>query len=169
MLTVPVEERIAIEELTRLYGLYCDTRHFEKLAQLFMSECVYDESVVGGTPVSSRADLLELFRRASDRLGPMIHICTNQIISAFSGRAASGLCHVLAEGLFNAGGEQKPFRIFGCYDDRYSKEGDRWYFKSRVLKLLVPSQGAPTLGGITYDAVAAHLSIRPQAGDHEQC
>src|SRR6185437_7087888 len=161
MLTVPPEERVAIEELTRLYALYCDTRHFERLSQLFTSECVYDESVVGGTPVSSRADLLHLFRRAADRLGPMIHICTNQIISSFSGRAASGLCHVLAEGLFNLGDEQKPFRIFGCYDDRYSKEGARWYFKSRVLRLLVPSQGAPTLGGITYDALAAHLSTSP--------
>jgi len=158
---VPVEERIAIEELTRLYGLFCDTRHFEKLADLFTNECVYDESVVGGTPVSSRADLLQLFRKASGRLGPMIHICTNQVISAFSGRTASGLCHVLAEGLFNVGDEQKPFRIFGCYDDRYSKEGDRWYFKSRVLRLLVPSQGAPTVGGITYDAMAAHLSTVP--------
>lgn len=161
MPTVPVEERVAIEELTRLYGLFCDTRHFEKLAHLFTNECVYDESVVGGTPVTSRAELLQLFRNASSRLGPMIHICTNQVISAFSGRAASGLCHVLAEGLFNVGAEQKPFRIFGCYDDRYSKEGDRWYFKSRVLRLLVPSQGAPTLGGITYDAMAAHLSTVP--------
>lgn len=151
---------MAIQELTRVYALYCDTRHFQKVAELFTNECFYDESVVGGTPVGTRAEVLQLFLNASKRLGPMMHICTNQIISEFSGCAASGLCYVLAEGIFNTEDKKTPFRIFGYYDDRYSKENDRWYFNSRVLKLLVPSQGAPTLGGIRYDTVATHFSVR---------
>lgn len=155
MVTVPIEERLGIEELTRLYAYYCDTRQYEKLAELFTLDCHYDEATVGGTPVKSRSAVLELFLKASSRLGPLIHICTNQIISEFSGRTARGICYVLAEGFFNVEATQKPFRIFGYYDDSYSKEVDqRWCFKSRVLRLLVPSQGAPTIGGITYDRIA---------------
>jgi len=155
-----MDERVAIQELTRLYALYCDTHAYQNVASLFTNDCVYDEAVVGGRPVKTRSEVLQLFLDASKKLGPMMHICTNQIITEFSGRTASGLCYVLAEGIFYMDGTEKPFRIFGYYDDRYSKEGDRWYFKSRVLRLLVPSQGAPTFGGISYDTAATHFTVR---------
>jgi hypothetical protein len=157
---LPIEERIAIQELAHLYALYCDTRHFERLADLFAQECLYDEAVVGGRPAKSRDEVLALFRAASAKLGPMIHICTNHIISAFSGDCASGLCHVLAEGIFNIEGGQQPFRIFGYYDDQYTKVGGRWRFKSRVLRLLVPSQGAPTLDDLTHDVIFQHRDVQ---------
>lgn len=160
MVNIPIEERIAIQELVQLYPLYCDTHQFEKLFALFREECVFDESSVGGTRVTTRDAMREVFRQAADRLGPMMHSCTNHIIGSYSEGAASGTCHVLAEGIFNISGEKKPFRIFGYYDDHYTKVGARWYFKSRVLKLLVPSQGAPTVGGITYDVTSDVFAIR---------
>ena len=168
MATIPVDERFAIQELTYLYAFYCDTRGYEKLAQLFADECLYDEAVVGGAPAKSRAEVHQLFINASQRLGPMIHICSNLLISEFSGSAASGICYVLAEGLFNIDGAQESFRIFGYYEDGYAKEADNhWYFKSRVLKLLVPSQGAPTVGGITYDAIRQVSRWNRRAETHE--
>ncbi len=154
MVTVPIDERFAIQELVHLYAWYCDTRQYERLCDLFTDECVFDESSVGGSRVTTQASLRGIFRQAADKLGPLIHICGNQLINGFSAGVASGTCHVLAEGLFNIDGAQQPFRIFGYYDDHYEKLGGRWHFKSRVLKLLVPSQGAPTLGGITYDIAA---------------
>jgi hypothetical protein len=90
----------------------------------------------------------------------MMHICTNHIISEFTGDTASGTCHVVAEGIFITGGKETPFRIFGYYDDRYVKISGRWYFKERTLRLLVPTQGGPTVGGIKYDTGAKHFKIR---------
>lgn len=160
MSTIPIEERIAIQELVNLYPLYCDTHQFEKLFNLFTEECIFDETSVGATRVTTRAAMRELFQRAPGRLGPLMHSCTNHIISSFSDGAAGGACHVVAEGIYNIEGQQKPFRIFGYYDDRYVKVDGRWYFKSRTLKLLVPSQGAPTVGGIIYDVTAEIFAIR---------
>ena len=159
-MNVPIEERIAIQELANLYPLYCDTRQYDKLCALFTEVCIFDEVSVGAPLSTSRAQMREEFRRTEGRLGPLIHICTNHVISGFSGSAASGTCHVLAEGLFIIDGAQEPFRIFGYYDDRYIKTEGRWYFNSRTLKLLVPSQGAPTAGGITYDVSADHFKLR---------
>jgi hypothetical protein len=145
---LPIEERVAIQDLVHLYALYCDTRNFQGVADLFAQECLYDESVVGGHPVKSRDEVLAVFRAVAARLGPTMHVCTNLIVSAFSGDSASGHCHVLAEGFFNTDNGQQPFRIFGYYDDRYAKVDGHWRFKSRVLRLLVPSEGAPTLDDI---------------------
>ena len=153
---VPLEERVAIEELAHLYALYCDTRHFEELADLFAEECMYDEASVGGRPARSRVEVRELFRVAAARLGPMIHICSNHIISGFSGEAANGQCYVLAEGFFNTENGPQAFRIFGYYDDQYIKSRGRWHFKSRVLRLLVPSQGAPTLDDMQHAVPVRH-------------
>ena len=104
MVMVPIDERFAIQELVHLYALYCDRHQFERLCDLFTDECVFDESSVGGTPVTSQAALRGIFRRAADKLGPLIHICANHLISGFSGSAASGTCHVVAEGIFNTDG-----------------------------------------------------------------
>ena len=160
MVTIPLEERLALQELVQLYPLYCDTHQFDKTCDLFTEDCVFDETSVGATRATSRAAMRELFREAIGRIGPFMHICSDHIISAFSGSAASGTCHVLAEGINYVDGTEKPFRIFGYYDDRYAKVDGRWYFKSRTLKLLVPSQGAPTVGGIKYDLTAEHFAIR---------
>jgi hypothetical protein len=153
---VPIAERIAIQELAQLYVFYCDTRDFARLAGLFAQECLYDESVVGGRLAHSREDVLALFGESAAKLGPMIHICTNHIISASGVDCASGFCHVLAEGIFNIAGGQQPFRIFGYYQDEYAKMDGRWLFKSRVLRLLLPSQGAPTLDDLTHHATLQH-------------
>jgi hypothetical protein len=161
MATVPIEERIAIQDLVGLYPLYCDTHQFDKTADLFMEDCIFDETSVGAPLITGRAALHDLFRESADLLGPFMHLCANPMISSFAERAASGTCHVLVDGIYNLEGEHKPFRIFGYYDDRYEKAGDRWYFKARVLKLLVPPQGAvPALAGITYDVTAAHFATR---------
>jgi hypothetical protein len=160
MVTVPVEERFAIQELSALYSLYCDTRQPEKTAQLFTEICNYDESAVGLKPATSRADVQKILQKSLKFVGPTKHICPAAVISAFTGATARGVCYVLAEGLISIDGAEAPFRIRGYYDDRYEKTDGRWYFTSRVLRLLVPSIGVPTHGGITYDTHATHFAIR---------
>ncbi len=160
MVTVPIEERIAIQELTNLYALYCDTRCYDKVAALFMDECVYDESCLGLERVTTKAALLKLLYKASETLGPLVHFCPNHIISEFSSTSASGLCYVLAEGLYKVDGKESAFRIFGYYDDKYAKQDGQWYLKSRILRLLAPTIGGLTIGGITYDTGAPHFAMR---------
>jgi hypothetical protein len=102
-----------------------------------------------------------MFEDAGDFLATVMHTCTNHVISAYSGHAASGMCYVLAEGTFKIDGQLKPFRILGYYSDEYVKQNGRWYFKAREIKLLVPSQGAaPPVSNITYDYSDKHFAIR---------
>lgn len=161
MLSIPIDERVALQELVFLYPLFCDSHQFDETCALFTEDCIFDETSVGAHRVHSRTALRELFTLAGDRMGPFMHMCSNHLVSAYAGDTASGRCHVIAEGLFNIDGEAKPFRIFGYYDDHYAKVDGRWLFNSRILKLLVPSQGAAqTVGGITYEAPAARFTSR---------
>jgi hypothetical protein len=57
MVDIPIEDRIAIQELTSLYAIYCDTHQLEKYYALFTEECLFDEVIVGGRRVHSRAEL----------------------------------------------------------------------------------------------------------------
>jgi hypothetical protein len=161
MVAVPIEERLAIQELVALYPVFCDTHQFEKMFALFTEDCVFDETSVGARLATGKAELIEIIREAAAMMGPLMHSCSNHVISEYSGDEASGMCHVLAEGIFHLEGRQEPFRIFGYYDDRYAKRDGRWYFQARTLRLLVPSQGAAGgKGAITYDVGAPHFSIR---------
>lgn len=54
MCRVPIDERIAIKELTSLYAVYCDGHQFEKLAELFTEDCVYDETCSGVARVTDQ-------------------------------------------------------------------------------------------------------------------
>ncbi len=160
MLSIPVEERLAIQELVALYAIFCDTHRFPKLVDLFVEDCDFDETSVGAPRATSKAVMAEMFRRAESRLGPVMHNCTSHVISEYDGNTAAGMCHVFAEGAYVMDG-YKPFRIFGYYDDRYEKQADgRWYFKSRVLRTLIPSQGAVAAGAISYEQDAPHFRIR---------
>jgi hypothetical protein len=161
MAIVPIEDRLAIQELVNAYPLYCDTHQFDKTCDLFTEDCIFDETAVGARLVNSRDDMKAIFREAGDRLGPFMHICTNHVISEFSGNTAAGMCHVVAEGVFNIDGEGKPFRLFGYYDDKYEKVNGQWYYKARALRLLVPSQGSGSnAGGIDYKSAAKHYGFR---------
>ena len=161
MAVVPIEDRLAIQELVHAYPLYCDTHQFDKAADLFTEDGIFDETAVGARMVNGRADMKAIFREAGNRLGPFMHVCTNHIISEFSGDTASGMCHVVAEGVYNLADGAKPFRLFGYYDDKYAKVSGQWYFKARAFKHLAPAQGAGSnVGGINYTNAAKHYGFR---------
>jgi hypothetical protein len=162
MLNMPLEDRLAIMELSSLYAMCCDTHEFSKMAELFTDDCIYDESCVGVERVENKAELLRVFEVFAEQLGPVVHTSSNHIISQYSGSLARGICYVWAEGYFSEALGGGVLRTAGYYDDVYVKHGGQWYFKERVLRCLVPSVGATTIGGITYDAQRKHLNALEQ-------
>lgn len=158
---IPMDDRAAIQDLAGLYAFFCDTHQFSRVADLFSDDCIYDESCTGVERVNGKADLLRTFDYFAEQLGPVMHTCSNHLISDYSGDQARGTCYVWAEGARSAAGGNTPIRVLGYYDDIYIKTNGHWYFKERVLRLLVP-QPSPPGDSIAYDTSPRRFASRPQ-------
>lgn len=156
MTPVPIEERLALQDITYRYCLYCDTRQIEKQAALFTEDGVLDESCVGMAPVKGPAGIIAFSEtKAARSVTHMVHYVTNHVISEYDGTNASGLCYVHYIGTLKNGAQ---IQIYGYYDDRYRKVNGEWRIASRVLKQLIAPSGMPLLGEITYDTEAKHFA-----------
>lgn len=161
MIPIPLEDRLAIMELVNFYAVCCDTRLYDRLAGLFVDDCVYDESCVGLERVEGKAALLHTIDRIEAELGPVMHTCSNHIISYYDGATAKGLCYVLAEGHLSGAFGGAYLKTAGYYDDVYVRERGQWFFKERTLHCLVPPVGASVPVDIVYGAQVKHLLARP--------
>jgi SnoaL-like domain len=160
MIDIPMEDRLAIMELASFYALCCDTRLFDRLASLFVEDCIYDESCVGLERAVGKAALLRTFERIDAELGPAMHTSSNHIISYYDGTIARGLCYVLAEGQLSEALGGAYLRTAGYYDDVYVREHGQWLFEERTLHCLIPPKGATLAGTITYGPQVKHLDAR---------
>lgn len=93
-MSLPPEDRAAIEELLSLHGHLFDEGELDRLDELFTEDVVYDASVFGGTPLVG----IEAIREAAYQLGdrnPVAHHVTNIVIADTGG----GKVGVLSKGL----------------------------------------------------------------------
>jgi hypothetical protein len=138
MRTIPVEDRLDLQELGARYAFRCDTKLYEQVGELFAEDGSWDETIVGLPLCGSRKEIDEFFRSmAQSNLAYIVHINSNHQITEFQGDSASGTSHLLAEGHFNG----NPIRILGYYADKYVKVDGTWLFKDRTLVEIAPSTG----------------------------
>lgn len=137
---IPVEDRLAIQELVARYAFLCDTGQYAGIAELFAEDGVFDESILG-FPVKQGGEML---RQAFVEIGAlarfMIHLNCNHQLSAFDGNRASGTTHLHCEGELRG---DRPFRILGYYADDYEKSAGEWWIKRRKLIAIAPLVGFP--------------------------
>ena len=112
-----------LQQLVWRYALSIDSRDIDLLASLFSKNTVIN-GVKGDAGV--RAFWLEAwkgFRRS-------YHAITNHVIEVTSATEASGTvyCHAIHE---SHEGEWED--LYFAYFDRYVREGDQWYFRSRRI------------------------------------
>lgn len=134
MIEMPVEERLAIQELTHKYSMFCDTFQLEKLMDLFTDDAVFDESPFGASVCTGKAELREYFSRGFEGLW-LAHYISNGLINEYSGDEARGTCFVHAEVRLRS--NNKPWQLHGYYDDHYVKIDGQWRFKNRVVIPLI--------------------------------
>jgi SnoaL-like domain len=144
MSNVPVEDRLAIQELVARYAVRCDTKRYAELGELFCENGSWDETVIGLPRCDSRQAIHAFFTAmAQADLVWMIHLNANHHISRFDGDTARGTAHLHCEGLFNG----SHVRILGYYADEYAKVDGNWAFSSRELVEIAPSTGFPNQPG----------------------
>lgn len=134
-MNIPIEDRLAIQELLQRYALYVDTSQLDKLMALFVDDLMFDETRIGGAVAHGKAELSQTYRSAFAQFY-MAHHCSSGIIDEFHSDRACGCCTYQAVVRVKATGT--PWQIEGCYQDEYRKQDGRWLFQSRVVVPLIP-------------------------------
>lgn len=137
MVTVPLADRLDIQELAANYAYYCDTRRYAEVDSVFAEDGVFDETVIGLPLCKGRTAIRDFFCGVDPVVQFIIHINGNHRIASYDGTRASGTCHLHAEGRFNG----RDVRIFGYYADDYVKIDGRWSIQRRQLIEIAPSTG----------------------------
>ena len=138
MVSVPAEDRLALQELSARYAVNCDTKQFSRVSRLWASDGIWDETVIGLPLCEGRAAIHEFFcGPAPDALEFIHHTTSNHVIDTFDGETASGTAHLYAEGRFFG----NTVRVLGYYADDYIKVENDWLFQRRQLREIGPSEG----------------------------
>jgi hypothetical protein len=137
---IPVEDRLALQELNARYAINCDTKRYTAMSGLWELNGVWDETAIGLPLCEGRAAIDEFFCGPAPAALEFIHHTTsNHLINEFDGERASGTTHLYAEGRFFG----SVVRVFGYYADQYIKVDGRWLFQCRRLVEIGPSEGFP--------------------------
>lgn len=138
MPSIPIDERLAIQDLTHLYALYADTKRFDEVVELFADDGVFDETKSGLPEVlRGKTALAQYYREANAPIESIAHYISNHLISEYSTDRAKGTCYVYCEARLKDG---SPVRLSGYYDDDYVKIDGKWRFQSRMVLPLLPSE-----------------------------
>src|ERR1700747_1456858 len=92
---VAIEDRLGIHDLVAEYSWRCDTNDLGAISDLFAEGGIWDEQVLGAPRCEGRGAVHTLFQRMVDAEIPFIvHIISNERITAFDGITAQGTCHL---------------------------------------------------------------------------
>jgi hypothetical protein len=143
MPSIPVEDRLAIQEVGARYAVNCDTKRYSDMSELFAPDGTWDETVIGLPLCEGRAAVHEFFCGPGPTAVEFIHHTTsNHLINEFDGETARGTTHLYAEGRCFG----NVIRVFGYYADDYIKIDGRWLFQHRQLVEIAPSSGFAVSG-----------------------
>ena len=152
MTTVPVTDRLDIQELVALYAFRTDTRDFDSVPELFAEDGVWDETVLGAPLCSGRDAIVAAFAAlGAANVDFVVHISGAHQIGTFSGETASGTSHLHAELMVDG----HRVTVLGYYADDYVKVNGKWRFARRKLVELAPTSGLPEQHDIRFVAAGA--------------
>lgn len=139
MVDMPIEDRIAVQELVHLYGFYADTKEWHAVVDLFTDDCIVDETVIG-LPLMEGKDAITAYYIGGtvDMVEYFLHYVTNHIMLEYSGDLARCISYIYGVGKTKTGIE---FKIMGYMNDQCAKVNGKWLFKSRRLEIFAPPAG----------------------------
>lgn len=118
-----VEDRQQLTELISRYCVGVDDADFDNLAKLFLDDSEFNTH-------KGHAAIMANYRARTDARGPSYHYAHTHHFDFESDTEATGVVN----GHVEVAEQGKTVWIGLRYMDRYSKVGDRWYFKSRQVK-----------------------------------
>lgn len=143
-----LEERVQraedVQQITNLvidYGLYLDTKDFERYAGLFAREGTWSGGTTDFVPVKGPAAIRATMEKAfaervydPDRI-TNVHLVTNIRIEVDGDRATGYSKYSV---ITRNEQDQSHIRVHGHYDDVYIREDGQWRFLSRVANRDIP-------------------------------
>jgi hypothetical protein len=134
---VPVEDRLAIQDLVARYSFYCDTKRYQDCAPLFAEAGQFDETVIGIPLSDGRPAIDATFRGMDGLIDFLAHLTSNHRIGTYDTDSAAGTVHVHVLGSYQGAG----LEVLGYYEDDYVKQHGQWLFARRRLVEIAPSVG----------------------------
>lgn len=133
------EDRLAIQELVHRYCLAVDTKQLEPTLELFSTDAVFDESVLGpeAGPFNGIEQIRAYFANSFPVVDGIMHLTANLVVEFVDETHAVGTSSLLFEGRVWDGSAQ---RIRGYFHDSYVVESGGWRFNRRKLVLMTPVQ-----------------------------
>src|SRR5262245_30830068 len=128
MVKIPLEEKLAIMELTYAYAFCVDNKRIDGpdgVVALFTEDGVVDEIKSGQTRATGTAQLSQFYNNSLGQLSSTAHFVTNHVITEYTGDTAKGRAYIFGEARVASGGDA---RVFSYYSDEYVKIDGRWRF-----------------------------------------
>lgn len=129
-MTVTLEDRLALHELTGRYGDAIDDRNWDALDDVFTSAAIYE--VVGLVTMNGLADIKRYMEQEGRH--PLAHLITNVHIMETAGGV-----ELRSRGIFPIAGKKSApgHRVFyGSYYDQVVKTEQGWRVSHRVFSTL---------------------------------
>ena len=129
-MTVTLEDRLALHELTGRYGDAIDDRNWDALDDVFTSAAIYE--VVGLVTMNGLADIKRYMEQEGRH--PLAHLRTNVHIMETAGGV-----ELRSRGIFPIAGKKSApgHRVFyGSYYDQVVKTEQGWRVSHRVFSTL---------------------------------
>ena len=140
MTACPIEDRLALEDLTLAYAHTVDSMtDVEGIAQCFTEDADYDLSGIGMAHVAGRAGIREFFSGIFAANAHHAHYLSNFAVTAYGGDTASVRTYVIGMARGKDGSE---IVVHGRYYFDAVRTAEGWRFARYTMDFLIPPAGA---------------------------
>ena len=132
-----IADRHALYQLSLRYARAADRRDYEGFRDIFTEKgriSVHHHDVDNNEPIHAMEDLESIVRNMSglEAYEKTQHLVANQLVE-IDGDRASGETYCTAHHIYRVDGAPMDLTMFIRYQDRWVREGGRWWFEERRL------------------------------------
>ena len=136
MIVCPIEDRLALQDLTIAYAHAVDSMHdVDGIAACFTEDADYDLSGIGMAKVEGRAGIVALFTSIFEANAHHAHFLSNFAVTHFSGDEASLRTYVTGMG---RGKDGSQIVVYGRYYFEAVRTPQGWRFARYRMDFLIP-------------------------------
>lgn len=138
----PIEDRLALEDLTIAYAHAVDSMSdVDGIAACFTEDADYDLSGIGMPRAAGRAGIRELFSSLFAANAHHAHFLSNFAVTAYAGDTASVRTYVTGLARARAGDE---IVVHGRYYFDAVRSAEGWLFNRYTMDFLIPPAAGPS-------------------------
>lgn len=139
MITLPIEDRLAIQDLVIAYGHAIDSMgDIASILDVFTEDAVFDLSGIGLSPLQGHAGIRDFYANVYANTAHMAHYLSNFAVTAYTGDTASIRAYVNGMGL---GKDGRGVTVYGRYYFDVIRTAAGWKATRYSTDFLMPLSG----------------------------